>query len=471
MRFKDKIAAKYDRLYAGKDAFDTLYIVRGGRFPAGSDAAIVVFSPKKRPERCLVGTFRGNRIVPPAPEETERALEYAAALKQRKKLRVGEPVPVKAPLMTALSAEEYAANGRNARRRKIVRGAGTSLRSFPLSYRIGFAVLVIGIASYLALSFSHRTVWTEFYLLNGKYIDERQAAWIFFAWSVPLTLFNAFYVKKYHGFYSILLYAFAPVAIRTLSLIRHYSVVLMLIIAGVVLAIVLVTLIHKLRFGSKLSVAIESAKIVGAVLLMLVFSVSVFIDLILPNRTETVIQPKAEQSESEPEGDYRFLSDEDLLLLNSPEWDSLSAEKRCDLLLLVAQETSDMLGIETPKLSLDAQMAGNEAGYYDHSDKSIHLWRSFIERESALNAVNVVLHELYHAYEHAIVDSDAINWDSPDVAKLPYFRLILTWKEELEAYVPSDRWDVNLDEYFDQSVEYDARAFARYYLDRFILTD
>ena len=471
MRFKDKIAANHDRLYAGKDAPDTLYAVHGVRFPTGSDDAIIVFSSKKRPERCLVGIYRGNRIVPPAPEETERALDYAASLKQRGKISADESVPVRAPLVTALPVGEYVGTCKNARRRAVARSVRTSLKSFPLSYRIGFAVLVIGVASYLALSFSHWTVWTEFYLLNGTYIGERQAAWIFFAWSVPLTLFNAFYVKKYHGFYSILLYAFAPIAIRTLSLIRHYSVVLMLIIAGVVLAVVLVTLIHKLRFGSKLSQAIESAKIVGATLLMLIFSVSVFVDLILPNRTETVIRPKAEQTESEPEGDYRFLSDEDLLLLNSSEWDALSAEKRCDLLLLVAQETSDALGIEPPSLSLDAQMPDNEAGYYDHTDNSIHLWRSYIGRESAQNAVTVILHELYHAYEHAIVDSDAINWDSPDVEKLPYFRSILTWKTEFETYVPGDRWDVNLDEYFDQSVEYDARAFSRYYLDRFIFSD
>lgn len=471
LRFKDKIATIHDRLYAGKDAPETLYTVHGVRFPDGSDDAIIVFSPKKRPERCLVGTFRGNRIVPPAPEETGRALEYAAALKQRKKLRVDEPVPVKASLVTALSADEYVESCKSTRRRMFARRLRTALRTFPLSFRIGFAVLVIGIASYLALSFSRWTVWTEFYLLNGTYLGERQAAWLFFVWSVPLTLFNAFYVKKYHGFYSILFYAFAPIAIRTLSLLRHYSVVLMLITAGVVLAVVLVTLICKLRDGSKLSQAIESAKFVGAMLLMLVFSVSVFVDLILPNRTEVAILPQAEQTESDPEDEYRFLSDVDLQLLNSPEWDSLSAEKRCDLLLLVAQETTDTLGIDTPSLSLDAQMSGNVAGYYDNKDNSIHLWRSYIEQNSAANAVTVILHELYHAYEYAIVSSDAINWDSADVEKYPYFRSIRTWKEEFESYVPGDRWDVNLDEYYFQSIEYDARAFARYYLDRFILAD
>lgn len=473
MRFKDRLAARNRRFYAGKRTPDTLFVMHGAHFPDGSDDAIVCFSSKRSPERCRVGKFCGSRIVPLSPEETEAALDFAASLKKRGRLRAEKITPVKAPLVTALSSEEYFAyrDRLDLRRRTAIRRTVSRLRGFPPEYRLGFALLVIGLASYLTLSYSRSTVWSEFYLLNGTYVSERQAAWIYFAWSVPLTLFNAFFVDRYHGFSSILLLGFAPVAIRYLSLLRNYSVVLMLIVAGILLAAVILTFILRLRYDSDLFSAIELTKLVGSALLMLVFTVFLFADLLLPNRTELQIRPPVAQSEGAAETESRFMSTEELKLLNSPEWDSLSAEKRCALLLSVVREVSPELGVETPALYLDVQMPGNEAGYYDQTDNSIHLWRSYIEQNSAAQTVNVVLHELYHAYEYAVVSSTAINWDSPDIDKYPYFFAASEWKKDFERYVSGDRWDVSTSDYWEQAVESDARAFAAYYQERFVCTE
>ncbi len=473
MQFRDRIAANRRRFYAGKHTPDKLYAMHGSRSHEDSDAVTVCFSRLDDPGCCYVGSFSDSRIVPPGPDEEAAALDFAETLINRGKLQAKTVLPVRTPLVTAITSDEYfrCRTGADMRRRRAVRSLRTSLHRFPPKYRLGFALLVIGIASFLTLSYSRWIVWSEFFLLNGSYVNEHRAAWIYFAWSVPLTLFNAFFVDKYHGYYSILLLSFAPIAIRHVSLLRNYSVALMLVVAGVLIAAVCLAFLLKRKSGAPLFASVETAKMVGATLLMAVFSFCIVVDLLLPNRAETLIRSQAAQTESMAEDESRALSAEELQLLNSPEWDSLSAEKRCELLLSIVQTMSPKLGVDTPALSLDAQMPGNEAGFYDHSEHAIHLWRSFIERCSAADAVNVVLHELYHAYEHAVVSSTAINWDSPDVRKYPYFRAASTWKGEFETYISGDRWDVNTEKYREQAVESDACAFAAYYQDRFVYSD
>ena len=82
----------------------------------------------------------------------------------------------------------------------------------------------------------------------------------------------------------------------------------------------------------------------------------------------------------------------------------------------------------------------------------------------------MILHELYHAYQQAIIHSTAINWDDPDVQELAYFRKVDQWRKEDETYIGTDRWESNLEYYVEQSLEADAYRFGQLYVSDYVFS-
>lgn len=334
-----------------------------------------------------------------------------------------------------------------------------------------FAVLVIGLTTFLSLALGRHLIWTNFYLLNGKYVRVQSAAWIFTAWCVPLTVFNAFFSYRKRELFHVLVLSMAPLAIRQITLMRNYSLIAMFICAGIVLALTIAIVVFIIRSRKKKSVAfiIEKARNTGAILLSFVFTVTVFLDLCIPSIETRQIKPN--MSDTEIKESVYLVSDDDLDLLNSDAWYNLSSKEKSHILLSIATEMSEEMGIETPSLFLEAEALDNDAAYYVESDNSIHIWEQYIEHVSAAEATNVVLHELYHAYQHSLINSSAINWDSPDIQTNAYFKTIWQWKQESDSYIQGDRWDVNYDAYYDQTLESDARDFAEIFTQRFIFKE
>lgn len=330
-----------------------------------------------------------------------------------------------------------------------------------------FAVLIIGLTALMTLAMGKHLVWANFYLLNGKYMRVQSAAWLFTAWSVPLTLFNAFFTYKSRELFHVLILSTAPLAIRQITLMRNYSLIAMFICFGFVIAVIVGIFVLLIRGSRRKSIAfiIEKTRNAGAVALTLAFTVTVFLDLCIPSISTRQINPVVSSEGTEQ---LYQISNNELDILNSDAWYDLSTKDKCQILLSVINEMSDEMGITTPSIFLETDMSDNELGYYIDSDNSIHVWDQYIEHISAKDAVYIVLHELYHAYQHSIINSTAINWDSPDIQTNAYFKMIWKWKQESESYIEGDRWDVNFEAYYDQSLESDARDFAEKFTPRFI---
>lgn len=330
-----------------------------------------------------------------------------------------------------------------------------------------FAILVTGVSSFLMFILGKHLVWSDFYLTSKLLIREHTAAWIFTAWSIPLVLFNALFTKYRRDLFTALLLSFMPLAIRQVTLIRNYSVVAMWIFVIFVVVVTGYSFIRaKFVRKRRLSTCIERARSVAAISLIMVFSLAIGVDLFIPSLSERPIVASTAQAEHD-----RTVSDHEIELLNSSEWDHLSAQEKAAIDLKILEEMSAEMGIPAPTLYLDSELPGNTAAYYHDTDNTIHLWKAYLENESAYTATIVILHELYHAYQNSILTSSAINWDSPDIQTIAYFDRIWQWKQEDESYISSDRWGVSFESYYEQALETDARHFAETYVSRYIFSE
>ena len=480
MTERDRDVSHYVVFFAGTDAADTLYEKQIEIDFADLSFTVLCFSARKDPETWYVGIYEGNTIRPIEEQYRAKVLRSVRATIRQCGLSAKTLSPIDVPLVTALSKEAFTqlcretARSRGTSTRKPAAGVRNDDADFSIFdarsnfKRWQFAALLIGLFGFLAFVYGEQFVWADFFLLNGTFIRARTSATLFFAWGVPLTLFNAFFTVKRRSLFTLIILGFAPFGIRQLSLIRNYSLIAMILCAVFVVAIsVLAFLYHRRRRERRPVLScIEAVRNAGATAVYVMFFVFILIDLFIPAISAREVTAYA--SEADPETGVRYVTDEDLALLNSDQWTRLSALEQSRVLLAIVTEMSDEMGIPTPTLYLEVDTTNNEVGYYAAGDNSIHVWKPYLEHCSAAEAANVVLHELYHAFQHSILDSPVINWDAPELQTNSYFSRIWKWKQESEMYVGSDRWDAGFDEYHEQSLEEDARDFARTYVPRFV---
>ena len=477
---RDLIASYWEGFYAGVENPDTLYEKQFELEFESLSKFVLCFSKRQEPRTWFLGIYEGNQILPISDEQAKQEVRGTIEeIIRTYELASKKVILIDEPLVTSLSKDEFAElcketaaidtpdekqniDDENNDERFSIFDAKSNFK------RWQFAVLVVGLSAFLTLALGRYIVWSNFFLLNGDYVRSQTAAWIYAAWGIPLVLFNALFTVERRNLFSMIVLSFAPLAIRQLSLLRNYSMVAMFICIGVVVAVMGITFaLHRSRRRKKtLTAAIERMRNAGAMVLYILFTVCAIIDIFVPSISTKMIQSKPRDYVADTI--IRYVSDEDLDTLNSAEWYKLNAEEQSVILLSIMQEMSDEMGVQTPTLFLEAEMIDNDAGYYDDSDNSIHIWKAYIEHCSAASATDLVLHELYHSFQNSILTSDALNWDSADIQTNAYFKKVWLWKKENEEYIAGDRWDVTFDAYYEQSVESDARDFAETFVPRFI---
>ena len=485
MTERDCNASYWEGFYAGTETPDTLYEKQIEIELDNPPASVFCFSKRQEPKTWYLGVYEGNTIRPVEEASRKEALEYTDLLIHYYKLSVKSVIPIETPLITALSKDEFtqlckenaAVDNDPDEQIDDIEDPEVEDRNFSIFdarsnfKRWQFAVLIIGLSSFLALIFDRHIIWSSFYLLNGTYLRSQSSALLFFAWGIPLMLFNALFTYQQRNFFTLIVLSFAPVAIRQISLLRNYSIVAMIICDVIAIAVSCLAFFIQKRRREEHPVlsSVETVRNAGAMTVYLLLFICVLVDLFIPSVSTREIQPVTQKSEQESA--IRYVAEEDLTILNSEAWTKLPATEQSRILLSIAEEMSDEMGIATPSLYLETETNDNFAGYYSATDNSIHIWKPYLEHNSAEEATNVILHEMFHAFQQSVLDSSAINWDSPDIQTNAYFATIRQWKQENEAYISSDRWDVQNDAYYDQLLEEDARSFSKTYISRFIKTN
>lgn len=467
MRKNHRKEAYYYRFYAGKDKPIVLCRERFDMEVGNPTKCLICFVQEDKSDKVWFGLYEGAQILPLYGEYEQIAQDLAGEA-----WREGSAQSIPVPLRTVLSKEQYLGFRDEPRLINDASDAATDNSHLQNDLdnqlsRWQYALLVIGFTAFLSVGFGSRLVWSSFYLLNGTDVLPPMAACIYLAWSIPLTIINALINRHQRTMYAILLFSLCPLGVRAISLLRNYSISIMWVAIALLVIATGLFFWMSFRAGIGLHKSLEYARILGASILVFSFPALLIVDTFIPQLSVRKIErPSTIVTQTD-----KSITEESRALLNSDEWSSASAERKAQVLYEVMEEVCVDLGFDPPTMYLDAQADGSYDAYYQWGGHEIHVWKPALEHYSAATAVNMILHESFHAYQNMLIHSTAINWDDPDMQRLSYLKALAQWRQDQEKYVNVDRWDSNLESYYEQSLEADAYRFAEKYTDYFFQTD
>lgn len=136
-------------------------------------------------------------------------------------------------------------------------------------------------------------------------------------------------------------------------------------------------------------------------------------------------------------------------------WEPLSAEEKREVLQAICDCERNYWGISYPIDVKLREMPGETWGYYEDKEKLIAVNREFLEGSKAEEALKVILHEVYHAWEFRIVSRYL---DAPESEKnLRIFMYCREYLEEIQNYVHGAE---DYAAYYGQQMERHAREYA-----------
>lgn len=137
-------------------------------------------------------------------------------------------------------------------------------------------------------------------------------------------------------------------------------------------------------------------------------------------------------------------------------WESAELEQRLQRLQILVDYESSRLGMPSPLLQAEA-MPSFLGGSYNGSDK-IRINVSYLMEADAPTAMKTAFHEMFHYYQHAVVDT--VDWSS-SFASLAYFEEARSWYQNSTNYKDDDSTDEGYQEYLAQPLEASANAYAK----------
>lgn len=143
-------------------------------------------------------------------------------------------------------------------------------------------------------------------------------------------------------------------------------------------------------------------------------------------------------------------------LLHQDRWEMLSHQVRLAALQQVANAECDYLGIPYRLSVSAAEMERNSVrGYYTHENHSICLNRVLVDTMSAEENLSTLLHEVYHAFEYAVVEV----YEETDASfqNLRLFESAWAYSREFDNYINGAE---DFDAYINQLVERDSKSYS-----------
>ena len=139
-------------------------------------------------------------------------------------------------------------------------------------------------------------------------------------------------------------------------------------------------------------------------------------------------------------------------------WEETPESEKEPLLQVITNVVANRLGIaDIPKTSVSEMRGEHDTmqGYYVHVNNSITVRESILTEATPDNVVNVICHEVYHAYAYCLVD---VYIDTADELRgLDIFGNVGEYLENVVNYIrPEDSFEG----YYRQQFEVDAREYA-----------
>lgn len=147
--------------------------------------------------------------------------------------------------------------------------------------------------------------------------------------------------------------------------------------------------------------------------------------------------------------------------LRDGNWDGLTTGEKLEALQAVVDyEAVVTLGVQPPTVVARDILRGNVEGTYVHADNKITVDISVLARDSSERAVDTVLHEVRHAWQHAMADlyEELMQIADEDAARISVMRDAHDYGYEFAHYQTSE--SSGFYAYYHQKVEEDSRKFA-----------
>ena len=147
-------------------------------------------------------------------------------------------------------------------------------------------------------------------------------------------------------------------------------------------------------------------------------------------------------------------------------WEQLSRKDRLELLSKIGLMEEEYLGIETeiPIVISSKKMDKYTCAYYEDDTKEIRINIDQIDNEDLETNIKNILHEVFHAYQHNVVDH--LDFETSVVQNSYYYMDARAWHDNMNNYI-SGYLDFNA--YESQPLEADARAYSEKRVEDYLL--
>lgn len=144
-----------------------------------------------------------------------------------------------------------------------------------------------------------------------------------------------------------------------------------------------------------------------------------------------------------------------MALLQSGSWSGLTLQERLDVLQTAANIEQRYLGLPDGMTVGAADLEEGVLGYYSDAAHEIVISIDHLQDDSSWDVLNTVCHEVYHSYQHRVVDA----WLDADEAirGLRMFKKAGAYAEEFQDYISGNE---DFCSYYNQDCEIDARDYA-----------
>lgn len=138
-------------------------------------------------------------------------------------------------------------------------------------------------------------------------------------------------------------------------------------------------------------------------------------------------------------------------------WDELNVAEKERVIRSIALIEKEELGInDDVEITVSTEkMSSYTCGYYIDSSKEIFINYEHLNEGKLDDVLQTILHEMHHAFVHYTVEN--IDYESELVQDNYYYKQAREWKENVNNYISSNS---DFDEYQNQPIEADARAYA-----------
>lgn len=156
-----------------------------------------------------------------------------------------------------------------------------------------------------------------------------------------------------------------------------------------------------------------------------------------------------------------------LLLLKEDTFSLMSKQEQVDVLQFFVDLECVYLGCNSVQLEIYEFENEMILGSYNNAERVIRIRNSLLE-EGSYACIPVLLHEIFHVYEHACVEE--IDLESIDNTNLKLYEILFKWKEEMEHYESAGSYSAKEQhiEYVTQSIELYADMYSEKWSENYI---